>query len=36
MENEITAPNDGEIVSVNVEKGKTVNLGDVLVEIVSK
>jgi glutaconyl-CoA/methylmalonyl-CoA decarboxylase subunit gamma len=33
MENEIVAPKDGKIASVNVEKGKPVNVGDVLVSI---
>jgi biotin carboxyl carrier protein len=30
MENEILAPKDGVIASVNVSKGSTVNSGDVL------
>ena len=29
MENEILAPKDGKIASVNVSKGKSVNAGDV-------
>ena len=30
MENEISAPQDGTIASVNVAKGDTVNSGDLL------
>ena len=30
MENEISAPQDGTIASVNVSKGDTVNSGDLL------
>ena len=33
MENEIVAPIDGTVVSVDVEKGQNVNLGDSLVQI---
>lgn len=33
MENEIVAPIDGTIASVDVEKGQNVNLGDNLVQI---
>jgi glutaconyl-CoA/methylmalonyl-CoA decarboxylase subunit gamma len=33
MENEITAPSDGSIASVNVAQGAGVNAGDVLVSI---
>jgi biotin carboxyl carrier protein len=33
MENEIVAPVDGTVVSVDVEKGQNVNLGDSLVQI---
>jgi len=34
MENEIVAPNDGKIASVNVTKGTSVNAGDILVSMV--
>ena len=33
MENEILAPQDGTVASVNVNKGDTVNSGDVLVSM---
>ena len=33
MENEIVAPQDGTVASVNVNKGDTVNSGDVLVSM---
>ena len=33
MENEIPAPQDGVIASVNVQKGASVNAGDVLVSL---
>ena len=33
MENEIIAPLDGTVTSVNVETGASVNSGDVLVTI---
>ena len=33
MENEIKAPSDGTVASVNVTKGATVNTGDVLVTL---
>ncbi len=33
MENEIVAPQDGTVASVNVSKGDTVNSGDVLVTL---
>ena len=33
MENEIVAPQDGTVASVNVHKGDTVNSGDVLVSM---
>ena len=33
MENEIPAPNDGVIASVNVQKGSSVNANDVLVTL---
>ena len=33
MENEIKAPRDGVVASVNVTKGQTVNTGDVLVSL---
>ncbi|MEN2257831.1 biotin/lipoyl-containing protein [Paraclostridium benzoelyticum] len=33
MENEIVAPIDGTVVSIDVEKGQNVNLGDSLVQI---
>ncbi len=33
MENEIVAPQDGTVASINVNKGDTVNSGDVLVSM---
>ena len=33
MENEIMAPHDGTVASVNVNKGATVNTGDTLVTL---
>ena len=33
MENEIMAPRDGVVASVNVTKGATVNTGDVLLSL---
>ena len=33
MENEIVAPQDGTVASVNVNKGDTVNSGDTLVSM---
>jgi biotin carboxyl carrier protein len=33
MENEIVAPNDGTVATVNVSKGTSVNAGDVLVSM---
>ena len=33
MENEIMAPRDGAVASVNVTKGATVNTGDVLLSL---
>ena len=33
MENEIVAPTDGTVISVDIEKGQNVNLGDSLVQI---
>ena len=33
MENEIMAPKDGTVASVNVAKGASVNTGDVLVSL---
>ena len=33
MENEIQAPKDGVVASVNVAKGASVNSGDVLVSL---
>ena len=33
MENEIMAPRDGVVASVNVTKGATVNTGDLLVSL---
>ena len=33
MENDIPAPQDGTIASVNVQKGASVNSGDVLVTL---
>jgi biotin carboxyl carrier protein len=33
MENEIVAPNDGTIATVNVSKGASVNAGDVLLSM---
>lgn len=33
MENEIVAPSDGEIASINVTSGSSVNAGDLLVSI---
>ena len=33
MENEIFAPNDGTVKSVNISKGASVNVGDVLVTL---
>ena len=33
MENEIVAPQDGTVASINVHKGDTVNSGDTLVSM---
>ena len=33
MENEIMAPNDGTVASVNVSQGASVNAGDVLISL---
>ena len=33
MENEIFAPNDGTVKSVNISKGASVNVGDILVSL---
>ena len=33
MENEIVAPQDGTVASVNCNKGDVVNVGDVLVSL---
>ncbi len=33
MENEIVAPRDGVVASVNVQKGDSVNAGDLLVSL---
>jgi biotin carboxyl carrier protein len=33
MENEIMAPADGKVVSINVNKGASVNSGDVMIVI---
>jgi glutaconyl-CoA/methylmalonyl-CoA decarboxylase subunit gamma len=33
MENEIVSPKDGKIASINVEKAKAVNVGDILISI---
>ncbi|MBQ7075704.1 MAG: acetyl-CoA carboxylase biotin carboxyl carrier protein subunit, partial [Clostridia bacterium] len=33
MENEIAAPQDGVVASINVTQGATVNTGDVLITL---
>jgi biotin carboxyl carrier protein len=33
MENEIVAPSDGVVASINVDKGASVNAGDLLASI---
>jgi biotin carboxyl carrier protein len=33
MENEIVAPSDGVLVSINVDKGASVNAGDLLASL---
>lgn len=33
MENEIVAPSDGEVASINVDRGASVNAGDLLASI---
>lgn len=33
MENELVSPGDGKVVSINTEKGKAVNAGEVLISI---